>query len=352
MESKPEGPSSFELLRNVSIDRHLLDELTARGTIDPDLRLESLGWLHPGHLWARWTMVMLMAFGAGLVLAGIVFFFAFNWASIPDLVKLGLIECAIILTALGAWLLPQEALPGRLLLLAAAVLTGVFLAVFGQIYQTGADAWQLFALWVVLITLWTAIGRFLPLWVLWLLLANLSFYLWWSDQPGLEDDHTSLMYLVHALANGAVLLVREWLLPDPVEAEGEAFGWLAPRWTRWLLLAAMLSFLFPTLMIWIANWDTASASVALSALVAAGVTLVLFLAFRFWRPDVPALAMELLMVCILVIMAVAIIMFDDIFASLGTTFFTAIAAVACFGGAAGYLRGLLARGIDEQETGS
>nr|WP_321458256.1 DUF2157 domain-containing protein [uncultured Cohaesibacter sp.] len=354
MEQKPDGQASLELLKSIKIDRYLMDELASRGSIDPEMRINSLRWLHPGYLWARWAMVMLMAFGAGLVLTGITFFFAFNWASIPDLAKLALIETGIVLAAFGAWLLPTTSLPGRLLLLAAAVLTGVFLAVFGQIYQTGADAWQLFAVWALLISIWTVIGRFLPLWVLWLGLINLSFFLWWSNGVNVQEDYKSLMYLTHVMVNGAIMLAREWLVPREGEGLGvpDAFSWLAPQWTRWLLLAAMLVFLFPTLMIWIANWETASLMVAFCALFAAVITVTLFIAFRYWRPDIPALAMVLLMICILAVIAVAIFMFDNLFESLGTTFFTAISAIVCFAAAAGYLRRLLALGIDQEELGA
>ncbi|WP_321338392.1 DUF2157 domain-containing protein [uncultured Cohaesibacter sp.] len=351
MDLKPESPIAPDRFKGMALDRHLLDELAQRGSISAQVRLESLNWLHPAHLWARWAMVMLMAFGTGLVLTGIVFFFAFNWTSIPDLAKLALIEAGIILTALGAWLLPGESLAGRLLLMAAAVLTGVFLAVFGQIYQTGADAWQLFALWAALITLWTLVGRFLPLWVLWLGLINLAFYLWWDSTPLLRKDDTSALYLIHALIIGLVLLAREWLLPKEPMGEGSQFYWLTPQWTRWLLLAGMLVFLFPPLMIWIANWETANTQVALCALVAGIVTLILFLAFRYWRPDIPALAMQFLMICILVVMGLAILLFDNLFDSLGTTFFTGVSAIVCFAAAAGYLRHLLALGIDREEAG-
>ena len=351
MNSRQEEHSELARLKGIDLDRALLDELYQRGTISDDVRLESLNWLHPAHLWARWAMVMLMAFGAGLVLTGIVFFFAFNWASIPDLAKLAMIEAGIIVTALSAWFLPSQGLPGRLLLMAAAVLTGVFLAVYGQIYQTGADAWQFFALWAALITLWTVIGRFLPLWVLWLGLINLAFYLWWSNAPHLVNDDKSLMYLAHALIIGAVLVMREWLVPmKPFEEEG-TFTWLRPQWIRWLLLAGMLLFLFPPMMIWIANWETASTSIALSAFVAALIVSGLFIAFRYWRPDIPALAMEFLMLCILAVIGLAILLFDNLFESLGTTFFTALAAILCFAAAAGYLRHLLALGIDSQEVG-
>src|SRR5690606_25106025 len=41
----------------------------------------------------------------------------------------------------------------------AAIATGTLLALVGQIYQTGADAWQLFLLWAVLLLPWVLAMR-------------------------------------------------------------------------------------------------------------------------------------------------------------------------------------------------
>ena len=56
----------------------------------------------------------------------------------------------------------------QLLLLVASIITGSLLALFGQVYQTGADTWQLFFGWAVLVIPWVAIARFPALWLLWL----------------------------------------------------------------------------------------------------------------------------------------------------------------------------------------
>jgi uncharacterized membrane-anchored protein/uncharacterized membrane protein len=60
----------------------------------------------------------------------------------------------------------------------AAVATGGLLALIGQTYQTGADPWQLFALWTVLIIPWVFTVRSVFLSVLWLVLINTALYLW------------------------------------------------------------------------------------------------------------------------------------------------------------------------------
>ena len=57
-----------------------------------------------------------------------------------------------------------------------ALLTGALFALIGQSYQTGADPWQLFAIWAVLITPWACIARSSALWILWLMLCNISLY--------------------------------------------------------------------------------------------------------------------------------------------------------------------------------
>ncbi|WP_316859422.1 DUF2157 domain-containing protein [uncultured Cohaesibacter sp.] len=350
MPSQSKGHTPSDLLKSITVDRHLLDELAAQGVIDQDTRLKSLGWLHPPHEWARWAMLLLLAFGSGLVLAGIVFFFAFNWASIPDLVKLAMIESGIVITAGLSWFLSLERFLSRLLLLSAAVLTGVFLAVFGQIYQTGADQWQFFALWAALITIWTVIARFLSLWVLWLGLVNLSLFLFWSNEPGLRDAWQPLVLLAQAGLNGAFLLARELLAPSAAEVRQSRieldFEWLSPQWTRWLLLAGMLLFLFPTMMIWVSDWQTSDMIIRVSALGAALLSALLFIAHRYWRPDVAALALLMLMICILAVIAFAVILFDNVLESIGTTFFTAVFAIISFAGAAAYLRHLLSLDIE------
>jgi uncharacterized membrane protein len=56
----------------------------------------------------------------------------------------------------------------------AFILLGALMAYFGQTYQTGADPWQLFFNWALLGLPWIIIARFAPLWLLFLVLLNLS----------------------------------------------------------------------------------------------------------------------------------------------------------------------------------
>src|SRR5689334_7721007 len=99
--------------------------------------------------WNRFLGLALLLLGAGLVLSGVVSFFAFSWASIGKFAKFGLLEAAIAACAVVGWWRLRE-ITGRVAIFAAAVLVGPLLAVFGQTYQTGADPWGLFAVWALL----------------------------------------------------------------------------------------------------------------------------------------------------------------------------------------------------------
>lgn len=123
---------------------------------------------------------LLLAVGTGLILSGIIYFFAFNWMEIPPLVKLWGIQFGLAGCVAGAYFSLNRA-TGKLLLFSASVLVGVFMAVFGQIYQTGADAYQLFMFWSLLTLGWTLISNFSVQWLLWLIITNMFLALWWTQ---------------------------------------------------------------------------------------------------------------------------------------------------------------------------
>lgn len=331
-------------LKQLTVDRHLLDGLVVRKVIDAEQWQASLNWLHPPHQWARWTMLLLLCFGTGLVLTGVVFFFAFNWAMMSDLFKLGLIQTGLVLAAVGAWAFGVRHILGQLLLIAAAILVGVFMAVFGQVYQSGADAWTLFAVWALLITPWTLASRSAALWALWLLLVNLGFSLWWEQTQSHGHAPEKLQLLLHAAINGAALISREFLV-----GRAEGGKWLAQLWTRWILVAAVLMAIFPILFDVYAHPFDAGLLAWAYACVATVIAIGLLLYYRLAQYDIPALAMGLLMISILATMLCGNLLDALGLNELGVTFFTAIFAIAVFALSAGYLRKLQAQTIKPGE---
>lgn len=136
--------------------------------------------------WRRWLDVALLGFGAALLCAGVIVFFAFNWEALHKFAKFGLLAGAVALAAGFAWLRPPGDLPGRAALGGAQVLSGVLLAVIGQTYQTGADAWQLFAIWTLVAVPWALAARAKPLWWLVLAVGNVALLRYFSVQVGVQ----------------------------------------------------------------------------------------------------------------------------------------------------------------------
>jgi hypothetical protein len=94
--------------------------------------------------WHKFIKGLILSLGLGFFVAGVVFFFAFNWEQLHRFAKLGLVQAVFLVLAGLAWVLRKSVLLHRLLLTAAAVMIGVIFAVFGQIYQTGANAYDFF----------------------------------------------------------------------------------------------------------------------------------------------------------------------------------------------------------------
>ncbi|HYF61732.1 MAG TPA: DUF2157 domain-containing protein [Herpetosiphonaceae bacterium] len=194
------------------------------GVLDgPALRraLALIGHTPPAGRWAAFLDLLLLVLGAGLLVSGVIFFFAFNWDGMHRFAKLGLIEGALAAAVgLASWR-GLDTLPGKVALSAAAGMVGALMAVFGQVYQTGADSYQLFALWALLISGWVLAGRFTPLWAFWLLLLDLAIWLWAIETRGELDGATLIgLFSLNALA----LALWEW-------ARRQGVAWLRSRWT-------------------------------------------------------------------------------------------------------------------------
>lgn len=114
--------------------------------------------------WKKFIQVVLLTLGIGFAAAGIVFFFAYNWNAIGNAPKLITTQLLIALPVYLSFLRRFSDTTRKALLSAACVMIGVFFAVYGQIYQTGANAYEFFMAWSLFSTAWVLVNRFLPLW--------------------------------------------------------------------------------------------------------------------------------------------------------------------------------------------
>lgn len=191
--------------------------------------------------WTAFLDRLLLWLGVLAVSIGVILFFAFNWADLHRFAQLGLAGglWAVSLAAVKVWGL--ERLAGQSGLVAAMLLTGGLLALIGQIYQTGAEAFMLFGLWAGLTLPWALVGRLSALWVLWLMVANLALAFYAPHMPLMGSlGQGDQWLLAHALLNGSALALWEVVVHRRIA--GLAKRWPG-RWIGFLLGAPVTGFL-------------------------------------------------------------------------------------------------------------
>ena len=171
--------------------------------------------------WLGFLRWVLLGLGVALLLAALTTLVAFNWAALGRFAKLGLAVALVAGAVVGSWRAGDGSL-GRALLVVAAVAVGPLLAVYGQSYQTGADPYELFVGWLVLVAPWVVLARSPALWLVAAVLANVAGTLFWSEV--LDTSTFGELHLVAALAvlDGAI-----WALFDGVARPRR---WVAGRW--------------------------------------------------------------------------------------------------------------------------
>lgn len=226
--------------------------------------------------WRVYLVRALSSLGVGLVLAGVICFFAFNWDDLGKFGKFGLIEGAIAVCAAMGWKwMPR--LGGKLALLAGAVLIGPLIVVFGQTYQTGADSYGVFALWAVLTLPWALSARFSPLWLVTLVVTNVALGLYWDQQVELREEvGLPLLACLFTALNGVAVVMAE--------LRGHS------RWfPRVAVLGTAAPVVFVTCVLIVAS-EPRTWSGALSVAMCVGVLAALYLVYRTRRPDTYMLA--------------------------------------------------------------
>ena len=184
--------------------------------------------------WHLWLRTLLLVVGTALVLAGIFFYFAWNWGGMRPAVRFTLLETGLAAAVLAAMLYGGRRPEGKLFLFIASMITGVLLLLCGQIYQTGAEPWELLAGWSLLIFGWVAVGRSALLWAFWLGLVHVAVFLFWIHVAAPADGLSfAAVALSLATLDILFLLLRE-------HGWSRGLEWLQEKWPRPLLLALSL----------------------------------------------------------------------------------------------------------------
>jgi uncharacterized membrane protein len=264
------------------LTRDLLDQLAQLGHLDARAlaAARQLAGLAPdARAWARFLERSLVIGGGVLLAAALVYFVAYNWQAMGRLAKIALLQVAVVLPAALAWRWAADALRSRAALLAALLAVGPLLAYVGQTYQTGADNFELFLAWALLVLPFVLAARWRPAWCVWVLLVNLALGLYFAEawRPWLDQRLDVLPLVVHVLLNACLLAIAE---ACATRLAGGAR--LLERLLATLLLAAAallyLHFLFDEhrRSIWV--------------LLAPAVACAIFVWYRRRRLDVPILA--------------------------------------------------------------
>ena len=161
--------------------------------------------------WNQFLSVFLLAVGVGFTVAGIIFFFAYNWDELPKFAKLGIVEVLLIASVLHVTFTRWNKLVKQILLTGATFLIGTLFAVFGQIYQTGADAYDLFLGWTLFTILWAVATRFAPLWLTFIGLLCTTIWLYNIQIANTNSWEMTLLANAVTWICALATIITEWM---------------------------------------------------------------------------------------------------------------------------------------------
>jgi len=220
-----------------------LDRLARHYALDPkeSATLLDLAAARPGRSESQTFLARIFRYTGVLSLgANLLFFVAANWSRIALFGRFALLEILLVAFVVLALIKPPPRVIGRAALLLAFITTGALLALFGQTYQTGADAYELFLGWALLGLPLVVAAQWSATSAAWICVLDLALCLFCGFDP-----HGGFLWLLfdgerfttaHALLFASALNISLW-------AVFEWLDWRAvPQWVRRLTLFFGLCF--------------------------------------------------------------------------------------------------------------
>lgn len=240
--------------------------------------------------WRKFLIPLLSLLGLLSLVAGAVFFVAWNWANMPKMAKFALAELLIVALAVVVWWRWYDGL-ARSALLAAGLSFGALFALYGQIYQTGADSWELFRAWLFVFLPLALIARQNSLWFCSWLLANLTFQLYYATVSmslldsaafdGLDYFPATALYS-YLIVQILCLVTREVLALRTLKHNPQS--WLASRWFSRVMAGFLLLMLTSIVAGNISGWSYGNHYPFITELWLV-VLLAGYLFYRYRHPD-------------------------------------------------------------------
>ncbi|MDR2221724.1 MAG: DUF2157 domain-containing protein [Flavobacteriaceae bacterium] len=154
--------------------------------------------------WTTFMEILFLILGSGLLVIGVLFFFAYNWTALHTFLKFGIIGAILTIAVCCSVYNKIPILYRRIALLCASLLIGILYAVFGQEYQTGANAYDFFLAWLMSITIWTLTSKFPFQWLMYGLLGNATLMLCFGQ---VFDSESVFTYLLGLLITNIMLFI-------------------------------------------------------------------------------------------------------------------------------------------------
>ncbi|MFW0700182.1 DUF4401 domain-containing protein [Pantoea sp. R13S299] len=311
-EIAPEGITGMPSRTAAYLCRQI-GHLVQAGSLTPETceRIYAFCGIRPSDSqWRQFLIPVLCFLGLLSLVTGAVFFVAWNWAWLPKMAKFALAELLIVALAVVVWWRWYSTL-ARSALLATGLGFGALFALYGQIYQTGADSWELFRAWFWVLLPLALIARQNSLWFCSWLVANLTFQLYYTTwatsllDVAVSDSFTQLPTAVlhgYLAILAACLILREALAWRAISHHPES--WLASRWFSRVMAGFLLLLLTTIVAGNVSDWQGAEHFTS----VTGGWVITLLAGYYLYRYRYVDLCMLTLGIASLTVVGCALIM--------------------------------------------
>lgn len=189
--------------------------------------------------------------GTAAFIAAIIYFFAANWGVFTRFHKIGLSAGLLVLFygfSIGFSRWSRRNFLTHILLVTGCISFGVGTALLGQIYNSHADSYLLFAIWLVPAALFAVVTRFQAFYVLSYVLLQLA--MWFFIFPASVRIHQSETEIAISLLVVALIDALIWRLNEKQKVKSEAVKFLSFSTVQLILLSLANSLIFEEHTIW------------------------------------------------------------------------------------------------------
>ncbi|ANB59777.1 GDYXXLXY domain-containing protein [Anoxybacteroides amylolyticum] len=152
--------------------------------------------------------------GISLLVAAIIYFFAANWQGFDRLTKVALSIGMMGLfyggSAVVAYTVKRHRFLSHWLFVCGAIAFGISVALIGQIYNSHADSFWLFLIWLIPSSFFALLTRYSPLRLLSVLLLQLTFWFYYfpsSYQIERSEWESFVLLLLFAVSNAVIFAI-------------------------------------------------------------------------------------------------------------------------------------------------